>query len=225
MFFVYNIPNYNPALGAAKDGKQAVSVYDRDLGNRRTVITTPEEADAFIKERKEAIKEAEKKGIVDGVLITTGAAAVSGGINAVIERNNANKLNKIIDQLNPEFRQAFESANAEHLKKFGKELESTISIRHNILSKDAYKPFSFKLLDLFSAEQKAFNKVNITKAMKKAGLNGAIIGGVFGLLVGIFTPEFRAEKVDRKLTSNFIENNKFEEVQSKKTAEVENDEE
>ena len=50
MLFV--IPNYNPSLGPVKGNQQGVSVYDRALGNRRTVITTPEEAEEFIKRQK-----------------------------------------------------------------------------------------------------------------------------------------------------------------------------
>ena len=69
--------NMNPALGPVNGDKQAVSVYDRKLGNRRTVVTTPDAADEFIKSRKKTIKYANIKGFVWDVLITA-AGAVTG---------------------------------------------------------------------------------------------------------------------------------------------------
>ena len=71
--------NTNPALGPVNGDKQAVSVYDRYLGNNRTVVTTPDVADEFIKSRKKTLKDADKKGIVWTVL-TTAAGAVTGAI-------------------------------------------------------------------------------------------------------------------------------------------------
>ena len=71
--------NSNPALGPVNGDKQAVSVYDRYLGNNRTVVTTPDAADEFIKSRKKTLKDADKKGIVWTVL-TTAAGAVTGAI-------------------------------------------------------------------------------------------------------------------------------------------------
>ena len=77
MFFVWKVTNMNPALGPVNGDKQAVSVYDRKLGSRRTVVTTPDAADEFIKSRKKTIKDANIKGFVWTVL-TTAAGAVTG---------------------------------------------------------------------------------------------------------------------------------------------------
>ena len=79
---IYVVPNYNPSLGPIKDGKQAVSVYDRDLGNRRTIITSQEEADAFVQTRKEVMQKAGKKGLV-AALGTIVTGVLIGGLFAI----------------------------------------------------------------------------------------------------------------------------------------------
>ena len=48
MCFVYTVQNMNPRLGARKGDRQAISVYDRNIGNRRDIITTPDAAEEFI---------------------------------------------------------------------------------------------------------------------------------------------------------------------------------
>lgn len=51
MCFVYTVQNMNPRLGARKGDRQAISVYDRNIGNRRDIITTPDAAEEFISDR------------------------------------------------------------------------------------------------------------------------------------------------------------------------------
>src|SRR5574344_249286 len=101
MFFVYSVPNYNPALGPQNGNRQSVSVYDRDLGNRRTVITTPDEAEEFIKDRKNVISHANKTGFALAGLTTAAATGIGTGMSYF--KNS--KLNKLIDKLNPEIKE------------------------------------------------------------------------------------------------------------------------
>ena len=54
MCFVYTVQNMNPRLGARKGDRQAISVYDRNIGNRRDIITTPDAAEEFISDRNKA---------------------------------------------------------------------------------------------------------------------------------------------------------------------------
>lgn len=199
MFFVYNVPNMNPAVGVAKNGKQAVSVYDRDLGNRRTVMTTPEEADAFITARKEVINNATKQGYIDGLLTTAAGAGIGAAVNAYIENTKSKKMNELIDKLNPEFKEAL-AANKDNL----------IKTKMQVLSRDNYKEHEFKLRDLFSDEAKEFKKLDVSKLTKKAGMYGAIIAGATAAVIGLFIPAFKAENADKKLTEAFINNNKYE---------------
>lgn len=203
----------NPALGPIKGNQQAVSVYDRDLGNRRTVLTTPEEADEFVKERQEKIKNAQRRGLVDGLLITAGGAGIGGAINAYLEKSNADKLNKIVDQLNPEYAQAY-AEKAAQMKAINSKLDPKMSVKMEVLDRDAFKNLRFELGKLFSEDENIFKKVDPKVLMKKGAKYGAIMGAALAAIIGIFTPAFRAENADRKITKDFIENNKFENINS-----------
>ncbi len=204
MFLVYNIPNMNPALGVINDGKQTVSVYDRDLGNRRTVITTPEDADAFVTARKEVLKNAAKQGCLDGLLLTVAGTGIGAAINAYMENAKAKDLNTLIDKLNTDFKEALDKANAE-----SKTGDQTVFVKSDILNKDAYKAKKLDLMELFSEEAKEFKKLDVSKVTKKAGKYGALIGGATAAIIGLFIPEYKAEKADKKLTEAFINNNKY----------------
>ncbi len=199
MFFVYNVPNMNPAVGVAKDGKQAVSVYDRGLGNRRTVITTPEEADAFVTARKEVISNATKQGYIEALFTTIAGAGFGAGVNAFWEHSKTRKLNELVDKLNPEFKTEL-AANK----------NDAIKTKMQVLARDAYKEHEFKLRNLFSEEAQEFVKIDMTKALKKAGMYGAAFGALTAAFIGLFIPAFKAENADKKITEAFINNNKFE---------------
>ena len=205
MFLVYNIPNVNPAVGVVKDGKQAVSVYDRDLGNRRAVITTPEEADAFVTARKEVLTNATKQGYLDGLLLTVAGTGIGAAINAYMENAKAKDLNTLIDELNPEFKEALAKAN-----KKSKSGDQTTFVKSDILNKDAYKDKKFKLMELFSEDAKEFKKLDVSKVTKKAGKYGALIGGATAAVIGIFIPAYKAESADKKITEAFINRNKYQ---------------
>lgn len=200
MFFVYSVPNYNPALGPVSDGKQSVSVYDRALGNRRTVVTTPEEADAFIKVRKESLDKASKRGLVDVPVVALAGAGLGAGINAVYEYFNTTKLNKLADEAGVALKEMMEKEPSKILDSLKFEL------LHN---NEKFKGHWFNLDEMFDAGTKEFKHIDMAKALKKAGKTGAIAGGVAGLCLGLFAPSIRAENVDKKLTNSFIENNKF----------------
>ena len=58
MFFVYAVQNLNPRLGVRKGDRQAISVYDRNIGNRRDIVTTPAAAEEFISDRNKTLKRA-----------------------------------------------------------------------------------------------------------------------------------------------------------------------
>ena len=204
MFFVYSVPNMNPAMGVAKDGKQAVSVYDRNLGNRRTVVTTPEEADAFVKVRKETIENASKRGLVDIPVVAVAGAGLGASIDAAYEYFNTTKLNKLATEANEALKAMQEAKPTEAIESLKYDL-----LHHN----DKFKGHWAKLSDMFSEEAKEFKALNMTKELKKAGKSGAIIGAVTGLCLGLFAPAIRDENADKKLTAAFIENNKFEKAE------------
>ena len=201
MFFVYNIPNYNPALGVAKDGKQVVSVYDRNIGNRRSVVTSPEEADAFVKARKEIIENASKRGLCDIPVLGVAGAGLGAAIDVAYTYFETNKLNNL----------ATEATEALKNMQEAKPTEMISSLKYDLLHKnEKFKGHWAKLSDMFCEESKSFKALDMTKQLKKAGKAGAIAGGVAGLCFGLFAPALRVEKADKKFTSLFIENNKFE---------------
>ena len=68
----------------------------------------------------------------------------------------------------------------------------------------AHKNLSFKLRDLFSEDKNAFVKPNMTKE----SLEGAGVGALGGTLVGIMPSFVIPENADKKVTAEFIENNK-----------------
>lgn len=209
MFFVYNIPNLNPALGPVKGDSQAVSVYDRDLGNRRTVITTPEEADEFVQARKDAIQSGSKKGCALGLATTAAGAGIGAAANYMMEQSKATTINGLIDKLNPEYKAIYEAAKAKHIAQFkSTHAFSGMMERANLLAKDAYKKFDFELRKLFSADNNSFTKIDVAKAAKKGLKAGALIGGAIALCFGLFLPAIKAESADKRITKEFIENNK-----------------
>lgn len=197
MFFVYNIQNTNPALGPIKGDSQAVSVYDRDLGNRRTVITSPEEAEEFVTARKHYVNSAAKQGLGIGAAMTAIGAAAGAVINHEIEKSKAIKLNKLVDQINGEYKQALKNSK-----------KGNTFILEDVLKSDVYKNVKFKLRELFSYDENIFKNVDL-KALSKTSLKvGALIGAGIGAFFGLFAPDFKAEKADKKITQAFIENNK-----------------
>ncbi|MBD5402995.1 hypothetical protein HDR58_09425 [bacterium] len=209
MFFLASIPNTNPALGPIEKNKQAVSVYDRRLGNVRTVITTPEKADEYIKKREEQVTAATKKGwVLTG--ITTGSGAIVGAyLNTLIDRNKAKKLNELVDIINPEYKTAYDQAFDAHKSRWGNTYTfNDLGIKSNLLDKEKYKNFEFELRRLFSSELNNFKKADIKTVTKKAIKTGAITGSVLAFCFGIAAPYLKANKADRKITEVFIHENK-----------------
>ena len=196
MFFVYEVPNMNPALGSITNNQQSVSVYDRDLGNRRTVITTPEEADAFIDTRKQVINSAANRGWGLAGLVTAAGAAIGAGVNRYFDVKSAKKLDALIDPLNQVLSDAIAS---------GKTL---FSAKFDALRKDAFKKFSFELGELFSEDAKMFKHVDIKSIAKHAMKTGAIGGALLAACFAFSIPFVKANNADKKITQEFIELNK-----------------
>lgn len=185
MLFV--IPNYNPSLGPVKGNQQGVSVYDRALGNRRTVITTPEEAEEFIKDRNSVISHANKTGFALAGLTTAAATGISAGISYAKNNN----LNKLIDELNPQIKDFALKHN-----KDGYTLRDAF-LKHKDIS-------SSKLKHTFDILENNFKKVNVKSNVKEAVLITGIMAGIFSLLI----PSIKAENADKKITNEFINANK-----------------
>lgn len=202
MCFVYTVQNINPRLGARKGDRQAISVYDRNIGNRRDIITTPDAAEEFISDRNKALKSA--NNICNGLFAS--GIAIGAAIGAAIMAKKASKLGKLIEEkLNPRYAQKYEEALQEHIQKgFDKDSFSGYMAREDVLREDAFKNLSFKLRDLFSEDKNAFVKPNMTKE----SLEGAGVGALGGTLVGIMPSFVIPENADKKVTAEFIENNK-----------------
>lgn len=200
MFFIYNIENTNPVIGAVKGDCQTVSVYDRDLGNRRTVITSPEEVDEFVTARKHNVDSAAKQGLGIGAALIAIGAGAGAAINRKLEKSKAIKVNKLVDQINAEYK------NKKALIK-DKEKFSTF-ILDDIFKSATYKNFESKLRGLFSYNEEIFKQIDINALSKSSLREGAWIGGAIGLLIGIFVPGIKVENADKKITQAFIENNK-----------------
>lgn len=202
MCFVYTVQNMNPRLGARKGDRQDISVYDRNIGNRRDIITTPDAAEEFISDRNKALKNANNTcwGLLAGG-IALGAAA-----GAAIMAKKASKLGKLIEEkLNPRYAEKYQEALQEHLNKgFKKDTFSGFMAKQDVLSEDAFKNLRFKLDDLFSKDKNEFLKPSMTKE----SLEGAGIGALGGTLVGIMPSFVLPENADKKITEEFIENNK-----------------
>lgn len=187
MFFVYSVPNCNPALGPKNGDRQSVSVYDRELGNRRTIITTPDEADEFIKDRKKVISHANRVGLALTGLTTVATAGIAAGIS-YMKNNN---LNKLIDHLNPEIKD-FALKNC----KKGFDLRDAF-LKHKGIS-------SSKIKDTFGILENNFKKINVKSNVKEA----AILAGILGFVLGLLIPSIKAENADNKITKEFINANK-----------------
>lgn len=202
MCFVYTVQNMNPRLGARKGDRQAISVYDRNIGNRRDIITTPDAAEEFISDRNKALKSA--NNICKGLLAS--GIAIGAAIGAAIMAKKASKLGKLIEEkLNPRFAQKYEEALQEHINKgYSKDSFSEFMVKQDVLSEDAFKNLSFKLNDLFSKDKNEFLK----PSMVKESLEGAGVGALGGILAGIMPSFVIPENADKKVTAEFIENNK-----------------
>lgn len=213
MFFVYDITNYNPTMGVAKNGKQAVSVYDRDLGNRRVVETTPEEADAFVSARKQSLENASKEGLLSWLAAAVLGTGAGAGIGAYMQNSKSKKINELVDKINPEYEKIYE--------KNGK---MKLSAESEALKGDAYKKYVSELRSLFSEEKNMFTKIDVSKAAKSGAKYGAGFGLALGAVLGMFFPLFMVENADKKITKAFIDNNKFEKTEVPKEV-IENDDE
>ena len=201
MFFVYTVQNMNPRLGVRKGDRQAISVYDRNIGNRRDIVTTPAAAEEFISDRNKTLKRA--NNICNWLL--AGGIAIGAAIGAAIMAKNASKLGKLIDDINPIYAERYEKALQEHINKgFNKDTFNEFMVKQDLLSEDTCKNFRFKLNDLFSKDKNEFLK----PSMVKESLEGAGVGALGGILAGIMPSFVIPENADKKVTAEFIENNK-----------------
>ncbi len=201
MFFVYAVQNLNPRLGVRKGDRQAISVYDRNIGNRRDIVTTPAAAEEFISDRNKTLKRA--NNICNWLL--AGGIAIGAAIGTAIMAKNASKLGKLIDDINPIYAERYEKALQEHINKgFNKDTFNEFMVKQDLLSEDACKNFRFKLNDLFSKDKNEFLK----PSMVKESLEGAGVGALGGILAGIMPSFVIPGNADKKVTAEFIENNK-----------------
>lgn len=201
MFFVYTVQNMNPRLGVRKGDRQAISVYDRNIGNRRDIVTTPAAAEEFISDRNKTLKRA--NNICNWLL--AGGIAIGAAIGTAIMAKNASKLGKLIDDINPIYAERYEKALQEHINKgFNKDTFNEFMVKQDLLSEDACKNFRFKLNDLFSKDKNEFLK----PSMVKESLEGAGVGALGGILAGIMPSFVIPGNADKKVTAEFIENNK-----------------
>ena len=201
MFFVYTVQNMNPRLGVRKGDRQAISVYDRNIGNRREIVTTPAAAEEFISDRNKTLKRA--NNICNWLL--AGGIAIGAAIGTAIMAKNASKLGKLIDDINPIYAERYEKALQEHINKgFNKDTFNEFMVKLDLLSEDACKNFRFKLNDLFSKDKNEFLK----PSMVKESLEGAGVGALGGILAGIMPSFVIPGNADKKVTTEFIENNK-----------------
>ena len=196
MFFVCDIPNVNPSLGPVKGDKQEVSVYDRDLANRRIVTTTPEEADEFVKTRTQVVNSATKRGWGLAALTTAVGAAIGAGVESFFDVRHTKKLNKLIEPLNNALDELVASG------------ESLLGAKLKVLEKDAFKNFSFELRELFSEDAKMFKSADITAVAKRAMKSGAIGGAIVAAILALMIPSKNANNADNKPTQEFLDANK-----------------
>ena len=201
MWFVYTVQNMNPRLGVRKGDRQAISVYDRNIGNRRDIVTTSAAAEEFISDRNKTLKRA--NNICNWLL--AGGIAIGAAIGTAIMAKNASKLGKLIDDINPIYAERYEKALQEHINKgFNKDTFNEFMVKQDLLSEDTCKNFRFKLNDLFSKDKNEFLK----PSMVKESLEGAGVGALGGILAGIMPSFVIPENADKKVTAEFIENNK-----------------
>ena len=107
MFFVYTVQNMNPRLGVRKGDRQAISVYDRNIGNRRDIVTTSAAAEEFISDRNKTLKRA--NNICNWLL--AGGIAIGAAIGTAIMAKSASKLGKLIDDKNPIYAERYDAAD------------------------------------------------------------------------------------------------------------------
>lgn len=186
--YLYVCPNTNPSLGPVKDNQQAVSVYDNKLGNIRTVITTPDEADQFIKDRSAVINHAEKSGLALGGLTTIAGTGIGAGINYL----SGIKHNKEAEALTKEF--------LEHLATLPKKPYSVYVEAMDFLKSKNLDTFKHS----FEETANAFKKVKLKNKL----LNGAIAGSLISACLGLMIPLAKISNADAKITQEFIEHNK-----------------
>lgn len=190
----YLIDNYNPSLGPVIDGKLNVSVYDRDLGNMRTVSTTPQEADEFVKNRKTVLTAANKDGIKLGVGIAAATAVACAVAGAIMGAVRTGKINKAADKLNAAIQQLGDNVTSE--------VERKIQIQSMKMESPFWADLKFnETLGQFVHFDKLKAAVNYAKWGVAGGLGlGAILGSIasFG----------KVELADKKITNEFIEANK-----------------
>ena len=74
-----------PVLGPIMGNKQQVTVYDQKNNVRRTIITSPVEAEAFIGMKNRETKKAVRKGCLQGLGIAAAGAAI-GSVVALIAK-------------------------------------------------------------------------------------------------------------------------------------------
>ncbi len=195
-FFVYDVPNLNPALGPVQGDKQSVSVYDRNLGNRRTIVTTPEEADLFIDTRKQVIDAAAKDGWKLAGLTTVAGSAIGAGVNRYMDVKKAKKLDALIEPLNAALKELVDAG------------KSLFAAKIDVLEKDLFKEHRFDLGELFSEEAKAFKHVDVKSIAKRAMKMGALGGAALAACFAFSIPFVKAGNTDKKITQEFIDYNK-----------------
>ncbi len=195
---IYTVQNSNPTVGPVRGETQTISVYDRDLGNRRTIISTPEEVDEFVSARKRAMNKASNEGLGIMAGMTALGGAAGAAINSYLENNKANKINNLVDKLNVDYKEA--------IKDYKK--GSTWSIINELLEKENYKNAASKLRNLFSNKENLFKKIDLKTIAKPALKYGALFGAAIGIGIGMFAPGAKVENADKKITQAFIEDNK-----------------
>lgn len=93
---MYLVENRNPVIGPKVGDKQSVSVYDRNIGNRRTVVTTSEVVDEFVSDRSEAMKHA--NSLCNKIVL--GTVLVGAVIGAAIGAKKSSDFCNLFDALN-----------------------------------------------------------------------------------------------------------------------------
>ena len=86
-----------PVLGPTIRNRQPVTVYDTKNNVRRTIVTSPEEAEAFVRMRNRETKKAVKKGLLQGFGIATAGAAIGSVVALIAKPSFANK--HLVNQL------------------------------------------------------------------------------------------------------------------------------
>lgn len=196
MIFLYTVPNRNPSLGPVEGDKQQVSVYDSKLGNNRTVITTPEEADLFIDTRNQVINSAAKRGWGLAGLATAAGAGIGAGVNRYFDVKNAKQINALIDPLNKTMKDLLDSG------------KSVLVAKLEALGKDEFKNLQWELREVFSEDTKMFKAIDIKSVAKRAMKMGALGGAALAACFAVAIPFIKADRADRKITQEFIDYNK-----------------